>query len=133
MTTTPKELTKTRFGSVAERYRKSADHADVEDLDLLFSGLGLSSGHRVLDVATGGGHPAAALSGHAAPGVPSDLPPRMLSEARELAPPDPSRLPGPPLTGLVDAGGAARYRHENYAPGDEKELRAKIAELLAEK
>lgn len=84
MTTTPKELTRARFGRVAEKYRKSADHADVEDLDLLFSGLELSAGQRVLDVATGGGHTAAALSGHDTRVVASDLTPRMLSEARKL-------------------------------------------------
>lgn len=84
MTTFPKELTRARFGRVAEKYRKSADHADVEDLDLLFSGLDLAAGQRVLDVATGGGHTAAALSGHAARVVASDLTPVMLSEARKL-------------------------------------------------
>ncbi len=84
MTTVPKELTRARFGRVAEKYRKSADHADVEDLDLLFSGLGLAPGLRVLDVATGGGHTAAALAGQAARVVASDLTPGMLSEARKL-------------------------------------------------
>ena len=82
--TTPKELTKARFGSVAERYRTSSDHADVEDLDLLFSGLDLAAGQRVLDVATGGGHTAAALAGQAVRVVASDLTPGMLSEARVL-------------------------------------------------
>jgi SAM-dependent methyltransferase len=69
---------------VAEKYRKSADHADVEDLDLLFSGLDLAAGQRVLDVATGGGHTAAALIDRGVRVVASDLTPRMLSEARKL-------------------------------------------------
>jgi ubiquinone/menaquinone biosynthesis C-methylase UbiE len=85
VTTIPKELTRARFGRVAEKYRKSADHADVEDLDLLFSGLDLAAGQRILDVATGGGHTAAALAGHVARVVASDLTPAMLSEARKLA------------------------------------------------
>jgi ubiquinone/menaquinone biosynthesis C-methylase UbiE len=84
MTTYPKEITRARFGRVAEKYRKSADHADVEDLDLLFTGLGLAPGQRVLDVATGGGHTAAALAGHVGGVVASDLTPGMLSEARKL-------------------------------------------------
>ena len=51
MTTIPKELTRARFGRVAEKYRKSADHADVEDLDLLFSGLeqGWGTGFAIRD------------------------------------------------------------------------------------
>ena len=58
-----KELTRAQFGRVASKYRCSADHTDVEDLDLLFTGLALDPAHRVLDVATGGGHTAAALAG----------------------------------------------------------------------
>jgi len=50
----------------------------------------------------------------------------------EMAIADAYRLTGAPLTVIVDARGTVRYRHENYAPGDEKEFRAKIAELLAE-
>lgn len=83
--TTPKELARATFSRAAEKYRTSADHTDVEDLDLLFSGLELSAGHRVLDVATGGGHTAIALAGRAGRVVASDLTPRMLSEARNFA------------------------------------------------
>jgi len=50
-----KKFTRAQFGRVASKYRCSADHADVEDLDLLFTGLALDPAHRVLDVATGGG------------------------------------------------------------------------------
>ncbi len=63
MPPTGKELTRAQFDRVASKYRCSADHTDVEDLDLLFTGLALDPGHRVLDVATGGGHTAAALAG----------------------------------------------------------------------
>lgn len=80
-----KEFTRSRFGRVASKYRSSADHTDVEDLDLLFSGLALDPAHRVLDVATGGGHTAAALAGRCRWVAASDLTPPMLREARALA------------------------------------------------
>jgi ubiquinone/menaquinone biosynthesis C-methylase UbiE len=80
-----KELTRAQFGRVASKYRCSADHTDMEDLDLLFRGLDLHPGHRVLDVATGGGHTAGALSGRCGRVVASDLTPRMLREAAKLA------------------------------------------------
>ncbi len=85
MPLSPKELTRAQFGRVASKYRCSADHTDVEDLDLLFTGLALDPGHRILDVATGGGHTAAALAGRCGRVVASDLTPSMLREARVLA------------------------------------------------
>lgn len=85
MPLSPKERTRAQFGRVAMKYRCSADHTDVEDLDLLFTGLALDPGHRVLDVATGGGHTAAALAGRCKRVVASDLTPSMLREARVLA------------------------------------------------
>lgn len=85
MTTLPKGFTRSQFGRVASKYRCSADHVDVEDLDLLFTGLALDPSHRVLDVATGGGHTAVALSGLVRSVVSSDLTPAMLREARTLA------------------------------------------------
>jgi len=85
MTLSPKELTRRQFGRVATKYRCSADHTDIEDLDLLFTALVLDPGHRVLDVATGGGHTAAALAGRCGRVVASDLTPSMLREARVLA------------------------------------------------
>lgn len=54
MSSSPKEITRALFGRVASKYRCSSDHTDLEDLDLLFTGLALDPGHRVLDVATGG-------------------------------------------------------------------------------
>jgi len=85
MPLSPKELTREQFGRVASKYRCSADHTDVEDLDLLFAGLALDPAHRVLDVATGGGHTAVALAGRCGRVVASDLTPSMLLEARVLA------------------------------------------------
>ena len=84
MPSIPKEFTRAQFGRVASKYRKSSDHADVEDLDLLFYALDLAAGQRVLDVATGGGHTAAALAGCGLQVVASDLTPNMLAEARTL-------------------------------------------------
>ncbi|MBE0607504.1 MAG: methyltransferase domain-containing protein [Deltaproteobacteria bacterium] len=80
-----KERTRAQFGRVAAKYRCSADHTDVEDLDLLFMALALDPAHRVLDVATGGGHTAAAIAARSGRVVASDLTPSMLREARHLA------------------------------------------------
>jgi ubiquinone/menaquinone biosynthesis C-methylase UbiE len=80
-----KGRTRAMFGRVASKYRCSTDHTDVEDLDLLFTGLAIDPGHRVLDVATGGGHTAAALAERCRLVVASDLTPPMLREARVLA------------------------------------------------
>lgn len=85
MPTVSKDRTRELFGNVAERYRRSADHADVEDLDLLFTGLALDATHRVLDVATGGGHTAVAIARMTGRVVASDLTPKMLREASRLA------------------------------------------------
>jgi ubiquinone/menaquinone biosynthesis C-methylase UbiE len=80
-----KERTREQFGRVASKYRCSADHTDVEDLDLLFGPLALKKGHLALDVATGAGHSAVALARMDVRVVASDLTPRMLLEARSLA------------------------------------------------
>ena len=80
-----KERTREQFGRVASKYRCSADHVDMEDLDLLFEGLAPKKGNRALDVATGAGHTALALAGQDVRVVASDLTPRMLLEARALA------------------------------------------------
>jgi ubiquinone/menaquinone biosynthesis C-methylase UbiE len=85
MPASSKGRTRAQFGRVASKYRCSSDHTDVEDLDLLFTGLALDPGHRVLDVATGGGHTAAALAERCRRVVASDLTPSMLREARVLA------------------------------------------------
>lgn len=80
-----KARTREQFGRVASKYRCSADHTDLEDLDLLFSGLTPEKGARVLDIATGAGHTAVALARQDIRVVAADLTPRMLREARMLA------------------------------------------------
>lgn len=80
-----KERTREQFGRVASKYRCSADHTDIEDLDLLFGALAPMKGQRALDVATGAGHTAVALARMEVRVVASDLTPRMLLEARSLA------------------------------------------------
>ena len=80
-----KGSTQEQFGRVASNYRISADHAGLADVDLLFAGLSLEPGNRVLDVATGGGHTAVALAQRTARVVASDLTPRMLREVQALA------------------------------------------------
>jgi len=57
----------------------------MEDLDLLFTGLALDPAHRILDVATGGGHTAVTISRMTGRVVASDLTPEMLREAAKLA------------------------------------------------
>jgi ubiquinone/menaquinone biosynthesis C-methylase UbiE len=80
-----KQKTRDQFAPVADRYRKSADHTAAEDRETLISRLALSPGQVVLDVATGGGHTAAAMAGKVHRVVASDLTPEMLREARTLA------------------------------------------------
>lgn len=80
-----KRETREQFGKVAERYRKSADHTDADDREILLSWLSLDASHIALDVATGGGHTAVAIAAHARKVVASDLTPEMLREASLLA------------------------------------------------
>lgn len=80
-----KRLTRGQFAPVAERYRTSIDHTDAEDRDILMSRLALFREAVVLDVATGGGHTAAAIARASRRVVASDLTPEMLAEARTLA------------------------------------------------
>lgn len=80
-----KRKTRAQFAGVADRYRASADHTDVEDREILFSRLSLDPYQTVLDAATGGGHTAAAIASKVRKVVASDLTPEMLREARTLA------------------------------------------------
>jgi ubiquinone/menaquinone biosynthesis C-methylase UbiE len=80
-----KRETRNQFSGVAERYRLSADHGDSDDREILLSRLSLGPSHLLLDVATGGGHTAAAFSPKVRKVVASDLTPEMLREARTLA------------------------------------------------
>jgi ubiquinone/menaquinone biosynthesis C-methylase UbiE len=85
MALTTKRKTRNQFAGVAERYRSSVDHTDPEDRKILIGWLSLTPEHMVLDVATGGGHTAVAISSCARRVVASDLTPEMLKEARTLA------------------------------------------------
>jgi len=80
-----KRETRDQFAGVAKRYRTSIDHSDTDDREILRSRLAINSSHLLLDVATGGGHTAAAFSRGVRKVVASDLTPEMLYEARTLA------------------------------------------------
>lgn len=80
-----KARTRTQFAGVAGRYRTSGDHTDADDREILVSKLALEPSHLVLDVATGGGHTAVAVSSKVRKVVASDLTPEMLREAGTLA------------------------------------------------
>lgn len=80
-----KTRTRAQFAGVAEAYRRSIDHIDADDREILIARLELSPSHLALDVATGGGHTAVALSPLVRRVVASDLTPEMLAEARTLA------------------------------------------------
>lgn len=78
-------LVQRQFGTHAENYVASLDHAQGESLDELVTRLPLESSWRVLDVATGGGHTALALAAHVGQVLASDLTVPMLQAARRLA------------------------------------------------
>jgi ubiquinone/menaquinone biosynthesis C-methylase UbiE len=85
MTLSIKRKIRRQFAGVAERYRVSSDHTDPEDRKILIEWFSLAPAHAVLDVATGGGHTAVAISSRVRRVVASDLTPEMLQEARTLA------------------------------------------------
>jgi ubiquinone/menaquinone biosynthesis C-methylase UbiE len=80
-----KSRTRSQFAGVAGKYRVSIDHTDPEDRKILISRFSLDPSHIVLDVATGGGHTAVAISSGVRRVIASDLTPEMLQEARALA------------------------------------------------
>ncbi|MGE5664357.1 MAG: class I SAM-dependent methyltransferase [Deltaproteobacteria bacterium] len=80
-----KSKTRSQFASVAANYRLSVDHTDADDREVLVSRLAFEPFHAALDVATGGGHTAAAFASRVRRVVASDLTPEMLREARTLA------------------------------------------------
>lgn len=74
-----------RFGSAAEQYVHSTDHAQGESLDRLIESAAPRPEWRVLDVATGGGHTALALSTLVREVVATDLTTPMLLAAERFA------------------------------------------------
>ena len=79
-----KNLMRGQFGARAERYVQSADHWAGESLDRLIELVRPQAAWRALDVATGGGHTALAISRLAAEVVASDLTPEMLAAAEKF-------------------------------------------------
>jgi len=82
--TDTREEAKRRFGSAAEKYVESADHAQGESLDRLLEVVVPSPEWRVLDVATGGGHTALALAPRVREVVATDLTAEMLQAAERF-------------------------------------------------
>lgn len=74
-----------QFGRTAEAYATSAGHAKGADLGLLVGLLAPDPEMRVLDVATGAGHTAAAIAPLVREVVATDLAPEMIERTRELA------------------------------------------------
>ena len=77
----PRDLVRKQFGEHARNYVESYDHAKGESLDRLLVLADPRPEWRALDVATGGGHTALALSPRVREVVATDLTPRMLEEA----------------------------------------------------
>ncbi|HET7497947.1 MAG TPA: methyltransferase domain-containing protein [Candidatus Eisenbacteria bacterium] len=75
---------KRRFGASAENYVRSKDHAQGESLDRLIEVTAPRSEWRALDVATGGGHTALALSPLVREVVATDLTAPMLAAAERF-------------------------------------------------
>jgi ubiquinone/menaquinone biosynthesis C-methylase UbiE len=74
-----------QFSATAEQYVRSPRHAAGDDLARLVELAAPRGDERVLDVATGAGHTALAFAPHVASVVASDLTPRMLELAGQLA------------------------------------------------
>ncbi len=80
-----KRRVRERFAASAQAYVESAGHAAGDDLALLASLARPRPHERALDVATGGGHTALALSRHVRQVVATDLTEEMLAAARTFA------------------------------------------------
>jgi ubiquinone/menaquinone biosynthesis C-methylase UbiE len=80
--TDEKSRVKAQFSLNAEKFVHSEVHAKGADLPLLVEWVEPRPTDLVLDVATGGGHTAKALSPHVAAVIATDLTPRMLAAAR---------------------------------------------------
>lgn len=73
-----------QFGKNAHQYAVSEGHAHGDDLDILIELLEPAPDMRVLDVATGAGHTAAAIAPLVASVVAIDLTAEMVHEAEQL-------------------------------------------------
>jgi ubiquinone/menaquinone biosynthesis C-methylase UbiE len=78
-------LVQQKFGAAAADYAASAVHAEGPSLARAVTLVSPQSGWRVLDVATGAGHMAAAFAPHVAKVIASDITDEMLAEAAKLA------------------------------------------------
>jgi ubiquinone/menaquinone biosynthesis C-methylase UbiE len=80
-----KSLAERQFGPHAAHYATSSVHAAGESLGRLVALVAPAAHWRVLDVATGAGHMAAAIAPHVAEVVASDITEEMLAETARLA------------------------------------------------
>ncbi|MEW5963209.1 MAG: methyltransferase domain-containing protein [Pseudomonadota bacterium] len=81
----PKSLAEQQFGPHAAHYATSTVHAAGESLGMLVARIAPTPEWRVLDVATGAGHMAAAIAPHVAEVVASDITEEMLAETARMA------------------------------------------------
>jgi len=81
---TSKQDVSRQFGRTAKAYATSAGHASGSDLAIVVQLLNPQTYMRVLDVATGAGHTAAAVAPLVAEVVASDLVPEMIGETQLL-------------------------------------------------
>jgi len=92
MTDAHKARVREQFGASAAAYVQSPGHASGPDLDALVAWGRARGPRRVLDVATGGGHTAAAFGAFSPSVIATDLTEPMLRAARDVA--AARRLPG---------------------------------------
>jgi ubiquinone/menaquinone biosynthesis C-methylase UbiE len=85
MESSTKKLVQSQFGANAENYAASAIHAEGASLMRLVEVTRPQAKWQVLDIATGAGHTAMAFAPHVAHVAATDLTPRMLEVAAELA------------------------------------------------
>jgi SAM-dependent methyltransferase len=91
VTEAQKARVREQFGASAAAYVQSPGHAGGPDLDALVAWGRVRAARRVLDVATGGGHTAAAFAAFSPSVIATDLTEPMLRVARDFA--DERRLP----------------------------------------
>jgi ubiquinone/menaquinone biosynthesis C-methylase UbiE len=85
MSATKKSLVQSQFGANAENYATSHIHAQGDSLRRLVELTKPQASWQALDIATGAGHTAMALAPHVTHVIATDLTPRMLEVANELA------------------------------------------------